>query len=130
MKKLIIAMSLTMAATMSFGQLKKPFTKGGFETGKYRNVFLEAGYSQKEIDKKVDEVFNEVFFSKDKHVYFEVNDTMAYIKSVCSQLGVPSVFVPDVEDRDTMCAFAAAISRHENGEDADMKEVQDGWELL
>ena len=82
MKKLIIAMSLTMAATMSFGQLKKPFTKGGFETGKYRNVFLEAGYSQKEIDKKVDEVFNEVFFSKDKHVYFEVNDTMAYISDV------------------------------------------------
>ena len=82
MKKLIIAMSLTMVATMSFGQLKKPFTKGGFETGKYRNVFLEAGYSQKEIDKKVDEVFNEVFFSKDKRVYFEVNDTMAYISDI------------------------------------------------
>ena len=58
------------------------------------------------------------------------NDTMAYIKSVCNQLGVPSVFVPDIEDRDTMCALAAAISRHENGADADMKEVQDGWELL
>ena len=82
MKKLIIAMSLTMVATMSFGQLKKPFTKGGFETGKYRNVFLEAGYSQKEIDKKVDEVFNEVFFSKDKRVYFEVNDTMAFISDI------------------------------------------------
>lgn len=58
------------------------------------------------------------------------NNTMAYIKSVCNQLGVPSVFVPDIENRDTMCAFAAAISLHENGVEADMKEVQDGWDLL
>lgn len=58
------------------------------------------------------------------------NNTLAYIKSVCSQLGVPSVYVPDVDDRDTMCALAAAISKHENGVDANMKEVQDGWDLL
>ena len=58
------------------------------------------------------------------------NNTLAYIKSVCFQLGVPSVYVPDVDDRDTMCALAAAISKHENGVDANMKEVQDGWELL
>lgn len=58
------------------------------------------------------------------------NNTTAYIRSVCSQLGVPSVYVPDVDDRDTMCALAAAISCHENGVVADRKEVQDGWELL
>lgn len=58
------------------------------------------------------------------------NNTLAYIKSVCNQLGVPSVYVPDVDDRDTMCALAAAISKHENGVDANMKEVQDGWDLL
>ena len=58
------------------------------------------------------------------------NNATAYIKSVCNQLGVPSVFVPDIDDRDTMCAFAAAISLHENGVEADMKEVQDGWDLL
>lgn len=58
------------------------------------------------------------------------NNTLAYIKSVCSQLGVPSVFVPDVEDKETMCALAAAISKHENGIAAVMKEVQDGWDLL
>ena len=58
------------------------------------------------------------------------NNTLAYIKSVCFQLGVPSVYVPDVDDRDTMCALAAAISKHENGVDANMKEVQDGWNLL
>lgn len=58
------------------------------------------------------------------------NNTLAYVKSVCFQLGVPSVYVPDVGDRDTMCALAAAISKHENGVDANMKEVQDGWDLL
>ena len=58
------------------------------------------------------------------------NDTLAYIKAVCNQLGVPSVYVPDVDDRDTMCALAAAISRHENGVEADRKEVEDGWDLL
>ena len=58
------------------------------------------------------------------------NDTSAYISSVCSQLGVSGAYVPDVENRDTMSAFAAAISRHENGVNAHMEEVQDGWDLL
>ena len=58
------------------------------------------------------------------------NDTLSYIKSVCNYLGVPSVYVPDVNDKDTMCAFAASISRHENGVDAIMQEVSDGWDLL
>lgn len=58
------------------------------------------------------------------------NNTLAYIKSVCNYLGVPSVYVPDVDDKDTMCALAAAISRHENGVDAIMQEVSDGWNLL
>ena len=58
------------------------------------------------------------------------NNTTAYIRSVCSQLEVPNMYVPDVDDRDTMCAFAAAISYHENGVEADRKEVEDGWDLL
>ena len=58
------------------------------------------------------------------------NNTLAYIKSVCNYLGVPSVYVPDVDDKDTMCALAAAMSRHETGVDAIMQEVSDGWDLL
>ena len=58
------------------------------------------------------------------------NNTLAYIKSVCNYLGVPSVYVPDIDDKDTMCALAAAMSRHENGVDAIMQEVSDGWDLL
>jgi len=28
----------------------KPWDNGAWQTGKYRNVFLEAGYQQKDID--------------------------------------------------------------------------------
>ena len=58
------------------------------------------------------------------------NNTAAYIRAVCQELQVPSSYVPDVDDRETMCALAAAISRVENGVTADMEEVQEGWELL
>ena len=58
------------------------------------------------------------------------NNTPAYIRSVCREMQMPSTCVPDVEDKDTMCALAAAISRHENGVDAVMEDVERGWELL
>lgn len=58
------------------------------------------------------------------------NNTSAYINKVCQDLQVPSTFVPDVEDKETMCAFAAAISYVENGVPAVMDDVYKGWELL
>lgn len=58
------------------------------------------------------------------------NNTNAYIIDVCKQIQMPSSYVIDINDRDTMCALAAAISRHENGVDAVMRDVYAGWELL
>jgi len=58
------------------------------------------------------------------------NDTAAYTRAVCSDLQVPPTWVPDVDDKGTMCALAAAISRHENGVDAVMEDVERGWGLL
>ena len=43
---------------------------------------------------------------------------------------VPNTYVPDVNDRVTMCALAAAISQVENGVPAVMADVEAGWELL
>ena len=43
---------------------------------------------------------------------------------------VPNTYVPDVSDRVTMCAFAAAISQVENGVPAVTADVEAGWELL
>lgn len=58
------------------------------------------------------------------------NNTSGYIQRVCKDLQVPSTFVPDVNDKDTMCAFAAAVSRVENGVPAVKADVEAGWNLL
>lgn len=58
------------------------------------------------------------------------NNTSGYISRVCREMQVPTVFVPDVDDKGTMCAFAAAISQVENGVPAVMADVEAGWELL
>lgn len=58
------------------------------------------------------------------------NNTNGYIQRVCKEMEVPTTFVPDVNDKDTMCSFAAAISQVENGVPAVMADVVAGWELL
>ncbi len=58
------------------------------------------------------------------------NNTSGYITRVSKEMQVPTTHVPDVDDKGTMCAFAAAISRVENGCPAVMADVEAGWELL
>lgn len=58
------------------------------------------------------------------------NNTSGYISRVCKEMQVPSTFVPDVDDKATMCAFAAAISQVENGVPAVMEDVEVAWALL
>ena len=43
---------------------------------------------------------------------------------------VPNTYVPDINDKATMCAFAAAISRVENGIPAVMADIEAGWDLI
>lgn len=63
------------------GEERLPYTKGAFATRRYRNLFAELGYMQKDIDKKLKSVFESVFYGPDK-VYFEVGDSMAYISDI------------------------------------------------
>lgn len=58
------------------------------------------------------------------------NNTSGYITRVCKEMQVPDSYIPDIEDKATMCAFASAISMVENGTPAVMKDVEDGWNLL
>jgi ribosomal protein S17E len=58
------------------------------------------------------------------------NNTAGYITRVCKEMQVPSTHVPDINDKATMCAMAAAISQVENGVPAVMEDVRKGWELL
>jgi oligosaccharide reducing-end xylanase len=59
----------------------KPWEKSARETGKYRNVFLEAGYKREDIDAKVSKAYHDVFEGPNK-VYFEVDDSMGYISDL------------------------------------------------
>jgi oligosaccharide reducing-end xylanase len=59
----------------------KPWKEGAWITGKYRNVFLEAGYKHADIDAKLAKAYADVFEGPRK-VYFEVGDSMAYVSDV------------------------------------------------
>lgn len=58
------------------------------------------------------------------------NNTVTYIRFVCEKMGVPSAFVPNVENKAAMCMFAYAISYFENDVEPQMEEISDGWDLL
>jgi hypothetical protein len=45
-------------------------------------------------------------------------------------MGAPPDYVPNVEDKATMCLFAYAISYYENGVVPVMEDISDGWDLL
>ena len=46
----------------------------------YRNVFLEIGKTQEEINKRVEDTFNEIFYGKDKFFSYTEDGTMAYLE--------------------------------------------------
>lgn len=58
-------------------QIKKTIS----QTGAYRNLLLEAGYNQAEIDKKVEKAYSDLFEGPNR-IYFEVGDSMAYVSDV------------------------------------------------
>ena len=79
MKKSIILASLMMLAIQVMALT--PWKKGAFETGQYRNLFVEMGYNEADVNAKLNEVFNDVFRGPNK-VYFEVGDTMGYVSDI------------------------------------------------
>lgn len=58
-----------------------PWEKGAFETGRYRNLFVEMGYKAEDVNRKLNEIFHDVFYGKNK-VYFEVGDSMGYVSDI------------------------------------------------
>lgn len=55
--------------------------KGAYETGVYRNVFAEMGYTHEEIDKKIRDSFDTVFFgSEDERFFHASGDDMGYFE--------------------------------------------------
>lgn len=58
------------------------------------------------------------------------NDTEVYVKAVSDYAGIPADDPIDITDREQMIRIVAAMSRIENGIEADMSDVIAGWNLL
>lgn len=54
---------------------------GAYKTGKYRNIFKEYGYPEEEIQKRVEDTFNTIFYGNDdERFYHEAGDDMGYME--------------------------------------------------
>lgn len=56
-------------------------TEGAFYTDEYRNLFLEAGYTQAQVDQRLADLWHTYFEGdvNNERLYYEVGDDMAYI---------------------------------------------------
>jgi endo-1,4-beta-D-glucanase Y/chitodextrinase len=61
-------------------------TPGAYDTGIYRNLFKELGKTDAEIQAKVDNAFNKLFYGSNntERVYYPVGTDMAYIRDVAN----------------------------------------------
>ena len=54
---------------------------GAYETKQYRNVFAEYGYSEEEIEKRVQETFETIFHgSEEERFYHEAGEDMGFME--------------------------------------------------
>jgi endo-1,4-beta-D-glucanase Y len=63
--------------------LPTPPSIGAFSTGIYRNLFKERGYSNTDIQNKLNTAWNQLFYGDDnQRIYYPVSSDMAYIKDI------------------------------------------------
>jgi oligosaccharide reducing-end xylanase len=62
----------------------EPTTQGAFYTNTYRNVLGEIGISDEDIQARIDEVWQTMFYGDDdtERIYYPVGDDMAYIADI------------------------------------------------
>ena len=77
----LFSMSFTNVSGQNRMSSKKKLGKTTIESKVYRNLFKEAGYSQVDIDKKIEKAYYDIFEGA-KKVYFEVGDSMGYVSDV------------------------------------------------
>lgn len=54
--------------------------RGAYYTGEYTNLFVEAGHSKEEVEKRLEDTFNTIFYGSDEErFYHEVGDDMGYL---------------------------------------------------
>lgn len=78
---ILLANLFLSSASLLMAQTKMNTTNGSYYTGEYPNLLLKAGYSQVEIDARIEQVYNDLFTGPNR-IYFEVGDSMAYVSDV------------------------------------------------
>lgn len=68
-------------SALGISQNKNKVPKSDSGTPQYRNLFKEAGYNQKDIDKKLAKAYYDIFEGPNK-VYFEEGDSLGYVSDV------------------------------------------------
>lgn len=53
--------------------------KGAFYTHEYPNLFAQLGISEEQIEKRIRETFDTLFFDPEERIYFEMGDNMGYM---------------------------------------------------
>ena len=105
-----------------------PWEKGAVETGQYRNVFLEAGFSQEAIDAKLAKAYTDLFEGTSR-IYFEVGDSMGYVSDLknhdCRTEGLSyglmvAVQLDKKEVFDRLWRWTRAYMQHQGG-------IRDGY---
>lgn len=61
-------------------------TQGAYYTDEYRNLFLEAGYSEAQVNRRLDDLWRTYFEGNEdnERLYYEVDGDMAYIPDVAN----------------------------------------------
>lgn len=54
-------------------------TNGAYETRVYPNLFADLGITEEEIDARIDETFQTLFFDEEEKIYFELGNDMGYM---------------------------------------------------
>ena len=78
-KKTIVLLLVLVASTAILAQKNK--NQDSSKKPKYRNLFKEAGYSQKKIDKKLAKAYYDIFEGPTR-VYFQEGDSLGYVSDV------------------------------------------------
>ena len=102
--------------------------KGAFYTGEYLNAFLDAGYSEVEIEKRKNDIFQTLFYgTEEERIYHPVGEDMAYIEDTgnhdartegMSYGMMMCVQMDKKEEFDRLWKWAKTYMYMENGENA------------
>lgn len=77
--KLFLLILLVNISPVLFAQTNQK--TGAYYTGEYPNLLLQAGYSQAEIDAKLNKAYTDLFEGPNR-IYFEVEDSLAYVSDL------------------------------------------------